>query len=134
MTDVIRKAAERGDWKAALALLEKHPMTRDDFGQGPARTNINTIKIGHLIQRDPAHKIPRIIDQDGPAEESEVEPEPAVEPEKDESQKPDVQSEQIEQQETVEAEPEQEVISTDTQEFQGRSAFDIQFRKERGIK
>ena len=63
MTEVIRKAAERGDWKAALALLEKHPMTRDDFGQGPAKTNINTIRIGHLIQRDPAHKIPHMIEQ-----------------------------------------------------------------------
>lgn len=60
----------------------------------------------------------------------------SAKPEKAESQEPDVQSEQTEQQEAVEAEPvkpEQEVISTDTQEAQGRSAFDIQFRKERGI-
>ena len=45
---------------------------------------------------------------------------------------PVAETQQIERQEP-DVKPEQKVISTDTLEFQGRSAFDIQFRKERGL-
>lgn len=33
---LINAAAERGDWKAASWMMERHPETREDFGQRPA--------------------------------------------------------------------------------------------------
>ena len=33
---LINAAAERGDWKAASWMMERHPETREDFGQKPA--------------------------------------------------------------------------------------------------
>ncbi len=42
-------------------LLEK--LWANEFGQRPT-TQIANIKIGHLIQRDPAHKVPHMIDQE----------------------------------------------------------------------
>ena len=58
------KERSKVDWKAAAYRVERSPLTRDEFGQLQPRTHINSIKIGHLIQRDPAHKIPHIIDQE----------------------------------------------------------------------
>ena len=130
----LRGAAQ--DPKYAWEWLKNHPVTRGDYGP-PAKhaTQIGQIKIGHLIQRDPAHRVPHLIDQDDTStdsvDEDAAEVEPVNEPKKIESQEPDIQPEKIEQPEPVK--PEQ-VISTDTQEALGRSAFDIQFRKERGIK
>lgn len=124
----VRKGAAR-DPKHAEWMLTHHPSIRGEFGDRHQTTNIGRIKIGHLIQRDPAHKIPHMIEQDDgtitqalmtDAIEPAVKVEPVAETQQIERQEPDVK-------------PEQKVISTDTLEFQGRSAFDIQFRKERGL-
>ncbi len=129
----VRKGAAR-DPKHAEWMLMHHPSIRGEFGDRQQTTNIGRIKIGHLIQRDPAHRVPHLMGQDEePAtiEAKAVEVESVAEQQQIESQEQDVKPEQIEQPEHVK--PEQKVISTDTLEFQGRSAFDLQFRKERGI-
>ncbi len=103
----VRKGAAR-DPKHAEWMLMHHPSIRGEFGDRHQTTNIGRIKIGHLIQRDPAHKIPRIIEQDGVTmmvEELDDEVESAK-PEKVESKEPvQVQPEQIERQEAVEVVP-----------------------------
>ena len=74
----VRKGAAR-DPKHAEWMLTHHPSIRGEFGDRPPTTRINSIKIGHLIQRDPAHKIPRIIEHDeepAPIEAKAVEVEP----------------------------------------------------------
>jgi len=49
------------DPKPNQYLLEK--LWAHEFGQR-ATTKIANIKIGHLIQRDPAHRVPHLIDQE----------------------------------------------------------------------
>ncbi len=59
--------ARRGaaiDPKYAWEWLKRHPSTRGEFGDRQQTTNIGRIKIGHLIQRDPAHKVPHLIEHE----------------------------------------------------------------------
>ncbi len=119
----VRKGAAR-DPKHAEWLLTHHPSIRGEFRDRHQTTKLGRIKIGHLIQRDPAHRVPHLIDQDE---------EPAIIEAKAVEVAPVAEPVQINQQEPVEVEPEQEVIPTGTLEGLGRSAFDIQFRMERGL-
>lgn len=97
------KERSKVDWKAAAYRVERSPLTRDEFGQMQAKTHINTIKIGHLIQRDPNHVIPRIPEDD-------EEPDDEVELRQIEHQRPEdvaplAEQQQIECREPVEAVP-----------------------------
>ena len=56
----VAKNAALKDPKYSWEWMQKHPSLRGDFGQVKAQTNIGTLKIGHLIQRDPSHIVPRV--------------------------------------------------------------------------
>ena len=57
--------AAKDDPKYAWEWMNKHPTLRDEFAPVQAQSRIGKIEIGHLIQRDPAHKIPHLVERNG---------------------------------------------------------------------
>lgn len=57
----IEASGESGDWRARSWLMERHPATREEFGQQATRSNGPTIKIELAIPY-PAGKEPTVID------------------------------------------------------------------------
>lgn len=47
----IDKAADRGDWRASSWLMERHPATRDEFGQQATKSGGPTVRIELAINR-----------------------------------------------------------------------------------
>ncbi len=88
--------AAKEDPKYAWEWMEKHPSTRDEFAPVQTKTQIGQIKIGHLIQRDPKHRVPHLMDEE---EEPEIIEAEVVEVESV------VEQQQIECRESVEAVP-----------------------------
>ena len=115
LCDVARASTRRGLIKRLYDFGERDPKPNQwlleklfphEFGQRATTMNIGPIKIGHLIRRDPAHRIPHIIEQDGKRVQVFENAAEEAERKSAESQEPiEVQTEQIERHEPVEAVP-----------------------------